>query len=71
MLLASGNGTTLQALLDADLPADVVAAGTDVPDCPAMARAAAAAVPTFSIAPGDYADRAAWNVALGDAIAAH
>ena len=69
MILASGSGTTAQALLDADLPAHIVAAGTDVPGCRAMSRAAAASVPTFSIAPGDYPDRGAWNLALGDAIA--
>jgi phosphoribosylglycinamide formyltransferase 1 len=69
VILASGAGTTLQALLDADLPADVVGAGTDVPGCPAMARAAALEVATFAVAPADYPDRAAWNGALADAIA--
>src|SRR6201992_4265359 len=33
-----------------------------------MARAAARTIPTFAVAPGDYADRGAWNVTLGDAI---
>jgi phosphoribosylglycinamide formyltransferase 1 len=70
VILASGAGTTLQALLDADLPADVVGAGTDVPNCPAMARAAARNVTTFAVAPVDYRDRAAWNDALGAAVAA-
>jgi formyltetrahydrofolate-dependent phosphoribosylglycinamide formyltransferase len=68
VLLASGAGTTLQALLDADLPA--VATGTDVPGCAAMTRAEARGLPTFAVPPADYPDRAAWNVALGDAIAA-
>jgi phosphoribosylglycinamide formyltransferase 1 len=71
VILASGSGTTLQALLDAGLPADIVAAGTDVPGCLAMTRASTAGVPTFAVAPGDYADRAAWNVALAEAIAAY
>jgi len=71
VILASGSGTTLQALLDAGLPGDIVAAGTDVPACVAMTRAAAAGVPTFAVAPSDYDDRAAWNYALGAAIAAH
>jgi phosphoribosylglycinamide formyltransferase 1 len=70
VILASGSGTTLQALLDAELPGDIVAAGTDVPGCAAMTRATSAGVPTFTVAPRDYADRAAWNNALGNAIAA-
>lgn len=72
VVLASGSGTTLQAILDAvDLGGAVVAAGTDVPGCLAMKRAASAGVPTFSIALNDYADRPAWNDALGTAIAEH
>lgn len=71
MILASGRGSTLQALLDADLGARVVAAGTDVPGCEAMGRAAAAGVDTFAVAPADHADRGAWNLALAAAIEAH
>jgi phosphoribosylglycinamide formyltransferase-1 len=71
LILASGRGTTLQALLDAELPGRVVAAGTDVPDCGAMSRAAAAGVETFAVAPGAYADRSAWNDALADTIAGY
>jgi phosphoribosylglycinamide formyltransferase-1 len=69
VLLASGSGTTVQAVLDADLAAvQIVAAGTDVPECRAMSRAAAAGVATFAVAPADFADRAAWNTAMADAI---
>jgi phosphoribosylglycinamide formyltransferase-1 len=75
VVLASGSGTTLQAVLDAaadpDFGARVVAAGTDRPGCPAMARAAAAGVPTFAVPLAGYADRADWNVALAEAIAGH
>jgi formyltetrahydrofolate-dependent phosphoribosylglycinamide formyltransferase len=68
--LASGSGTTLQAILDEPaLGAQVVAAGTDVPGCPAMQRAETAGVPTFAIALRDYPDRAAWNDELAGAIA--
>jgi phosphoribosylglycinamide formyltransferase 1 len=67
IVLASGSGTTLQALLDAQLP--IVAAGTDVPGCAAMGRAEAAGVATFAVALADYPDRPAWNDALGAAIA--
>jgi formyltetrahydrofolate-dependent phosphoribosylglycinamide formyltransferase len=68
VVLASGSGTTLQAILDDPvLRPRVVAAGTDVPDCVAMKRAVAAGVPTFAVPLADFPDRAAWN----DALAAH
>jgi phosphoribosylglycinamide formyltransferase 1 len=70
VVLASGSGTTLQAILDdAELGAQVVAAGTDVPGCAAMQRAERAGVATFSVALRDHADRAAWNDELADTIA--
>jgi formyltetrahydrofolate-dependent phosphoribosylglycinamide formyltransferase len=72
VLLASGGGTTLQAILDdPQLRGQVVAAGTDVPDCAAMQRAAAAGVPTFTVALREHRDRDAWNEALSDRIAEH
>jgi formyltetrahydrofolate-dependent phosphoribosylglycinamide formyltransferase len=72
VVLASGSGTTLQAILDdPELAAQVVAAGTDVPGCPAMARAEAAGLPTFGVALGDHPDRATWNDELSAAIAKH
>jgi phosphoribosylglycinamide formyltransferase-1 len=75
VVLASGSGSTLQAVLDAaadpDFGGQVVAAGTDRPGCPAMARAAAAGVPTFAAPLTDYADRAQWNAALAEQIAGH
>jgi formyltetrahydrofolate-dependent phosphoribosylglycinamide formyltransferase len=71
-VLASGSGTTLQAILDdPELRPFVVAAGTDVPDCTAMTRAGAAGVDTFAVVLTDYPDRDAWNDALADALAAH
>jgi formyltetrahydrofolate-dependent phosphoribosylglycinamide formyltransferase len=75
VILASGSGTTLQAVLDAARdPAfggQVVAAGTDVKDCRAMERAEAAGITTFAVGLHEFADRAAWNDAFADAIAAH
>jgi formyltetrahydrofolate-dependent phosphoribosylglycinamide formyltransferase len=72
VVLASGSGTTVQAILDDPaLRAHVVAAGTDVPGCPAMARARAAGLPTFAVSLRDHPDRAAWNAALADTIAAY
>lgn len=76
MVLASGEGRTLQALLDASTrgaawPARVVAVGTDRPGAPALARAQAAGVATVTrpLEPG--ADRAAWDRTLTDEVSAH
>ncbi|MDQ2750695.1 MAG: phosphoribosylglycinamide formyltransferase [Actinomycetota bacterium] len=76
VVLASGRGSTLQAVLDAAADPDsfggqVVAAGTDVKDCPAMVRAQVQGVPTFAVELRDFADRAAWNEALAEAIAGY
>jgi len=74
-VLASGAGSTLQALLDACVDpaygAEVVAVGTDRPESSALARAERAGVPTLVLRPGDHADRPAWDTALADAVAAH
>ena len=70
VVLASGSGTTLQAILDdPELGPQVVAAGTDVPGCQAMERAESAGVATFAVALRDFPDRAAWNDELAEAIA--
>jgi phosphoribosylglycinamide formyltransferase 1 len=75
VVLASGNGSTLQAVLDAvadpAFGAQVVATGTDRPGCRAIERAKTAGVPTFAHALADFPDRAEWNAALGDAIASY
>lgn len=75
VVLASGGGSTLQAVVDAaaqpQFGARVVAAGTDVRGCPAMARADAAGIPTFTVALADFADRRAWNGALAGAVASY
>ncbi|MEO9110976.1 MAG: phosphoribosylglycinamide formyltransferase [Jatrophihabitantaceae bacterium] len=75
VVLASGSGSTLQAVIDAaahpGFGADVVAAGSDVADAQAVSRAADAGIKTFIVALADFPDRTAWNVALADAIAAH
>ncbi len=72
VVLASGNGSTLQAILDdPGVGPRVVAVGTDVPGCAALRRAAEAGVATFAVPLAEHPDRAAWNAALGDAVAAH
>ena len=75
VVLASGAGSTLQAVLDAaaedSLGGEVVAVGSDRPGCRALKRAAAAGVPAFVRALADFPDRAAWTADLTEAIAAH
>jgi formyltetrahydrofolate-dependent phosphoribosylglycinamide formyltransferase len=76
VVLASGRGSTLQAILDAaadpeSFGGQVVAAGTDVKGCAAMARAEARGVPTFAVELRDFADRAVWNDALAETIASY
>ncbi|MGH8961535.1 MAG: phosphoribosylglycinamide formyltransferase [Jatrophihabitantaceae bacterium] len=72
VVLASGSGSTLQAIVDDPvLGRQVVAAGSDVPGCPAMDRAGARNLATFAVALRDHRDRDAWNDALADQIAAH
>ncbi|MBL7499183.1 phosphoribosylglycinamide formyltransferase [Frankia sp. CNm7] len=74
VVLASGAGTTLQAILDAcqdpAYGATVVAVGTDRPDTGAERRARAAGVPVFTVRLADHPDRDAFNAATADRIAA-
>jgi phosphoribosylglycinamide formyltransferase 1 len=74
VVLASGAGSTLQALLDAaadtSFGADVVAVGSDRPGVAALERATAAGAETFVVRVGDFPDRAAWDVALTEQVAA-
>ncbi|MBK1789284.1 phosphoribosylglycinamide formyltransferase [Prauserella cavernicola] len=75
VVLASGSGTLLQAVLDAtdqpSYPATVVAVGADRDGIEALARAERAGLPNFSIKMGDHPDREAWDKALTDAVAAY
>lgn len=73
VVLASGTGSLLQSLLDAavgDYPARVVAVGVDR-DCPAEQIAAAAGIPSYRVAVGDYPDRPAWDDAIAEATGRH
>ncbi|MCE3554285.1 phosphoribosylglycinamide formyltransferase [Pseudonocardia sp. RS11V-5] len=75
VVLASGSGTLLQALLDAArdpaYPAEVVAVGTDRPGVEALDRAARARVPSFTVRPAEHPDRPAWDRALLAAVLEH
>jgi phosphoribosylglycinamide formyltransferase 1 len=75
VVLVSGTGTLLQALLDAaarpGYPAAVVAVAADRPGVEGLARAERAGVPTVVVRVADHADRAAWDTALAKAVAEH
>ena len=68
VVLVSGAGTNLQALLDACADqaygAEVVAVGADRAGIEALARAGRAGVPTFTHRVKDYPSRADWDQAL-------
>nr|WP_255450251.1 phosphoribosylglycinamide formyltransferase [Skermania sp. ID1734] len=74
VVLASGTGSLLQALLEraeaADYPAEIVAVGADR-DCKALDHAAARGVATFRVSVRDFADRATWDDALTERVTAH
>jgi phosphoribosylglycinamide formyltransferase-1 len=74
IVLASGTGSNLQALLDAcasdSYGAQVVAVGADRDGITALARAEAAAVTTFTLQVQDFPSRAHWDQALTTACAA-
>jgi phosphoribosylglycinamide formyltransferase 1 len=64
VVLASGSGTLLQALLDDPVGKYVVAVGSDLSDAPALERARRHQIPTFVCDPRDFTDRDAWNEQL-------
>jgi phosphoribosylglycinamide formyltransferase 1 len=73
VVLVSGAGTNLQALLDAcageAYGARVVAVGADRSGIPALARADAAGAATFTLRVPDFASRPDWDRALTQACA--
>jgi phosphoribosylglycinamide formyltransferase 1 len=75
VVLVSGSGTNLQALLDASSDpaygATVVAVGADRDGIEGLARAERAGVPTFVRRVKDFADRSDWDRALTSSVAEH
>jgi phosphoribosylglycinamide formyltransferase-1 len=68
-VLVSGSGTNLQALIDRGArgelgPARLTVVGANVPNCPALARARAAGLPTFVTDHRDFDSRASFDEAL-------
>ena len=76
VVLVSGGGTNLQALIDAttstpDYGAEIVAVGSDRDDIEGLARAERAGIPTFVVQPAEFDDRVDWDLELAEAVAAH
>ncbi|MEV7420443.1 phosphoribosylglycinamide formyltransferase [Streptomyces sp. NPDC089919] len=77
VVLVSGSGTNLQALLDAiaadpeGYGAEVVAVGADRTGIAGLERAERAGIPTFVCRVQDHATREEWDAALAAATAAH
>ena len=73
VVLVSGTGTNLQALLDAcrdpAYGAEVVAVGADRDGIAGLDRATAAGIPTFVHRVKDHTDRRAWDLAIRDTVA--
>ncbi|TWH04883.1 phosphoribosylglycinamide formyltransferase-1 [Nocardioides sp. J9] len=75
VVLVSGSGTNLQAILDASADpaygARVVAVGADRDDIEGLRRAERAGVPTFVTKVKDHPTREDWDRALAAEVAAH
>jgi phosphoribosylglycinamide formyltransferase 1 len=75
VVLISGTGTLLQALIDACADTaygvEIVAVGSDRPGIPGLERAARASIPTFVESLHDHDNRADWDRALTAAVAAY
>ncbi len=75
VVLVSGSGTLLQALLDASGDAaygvEIVAVGADRDGTLGIERAQRAGVPTFVVKVADYSTRAEWDAALAGRVAAY
>jgi len=75
VVLVSGSGTNLQALLDAgNDPAygvRVVAVGADRADIEGLRRAETSGIDTFVLRVGDFADRGGWDAALAHRVASY
>jgi phosphoribosylglycinamide formyltransferase 1 len=73
VVLVSGVGTLLQALLDAvgpDYPAEVVAVGADRTGTGGLRRAQQRGLPTFVVELAQRLDRVSWDAALTESVAA-
>ncbi len=74
VVLVSGSGTNLQAMIDAlhqgDVEVDIAAVGADL-ECAGLDRARAAGIDTFVVPLSEYPDRERWNRALQRRVASY
>ncbi|WP_290656743.1 phosphoribosylglycinamide formyltransferase [Kocuria sp.] len=74
VVLVSGSGTNLQAMIDAlhqgDVEVDIAAVGADQ-ECAGLDRARAAGIDTFVVPLSEYPDREQWNRALQRRVASY
>jgi phosphoribosylglycinamide formyltransferase 1 len=75
VVLVSGQGTNLQALIDAcadeGYGAEIAAVGADREEIGGLARAERAGIPTFVHRIKDYPDRAGWDAAVAASCAGY
>lgn len=75
VVLVSGSGTNLQALIDATADSAygvrIAAVGADRDDIEALSRARRAQIPTFVCRVADFATRAQWDAALTSQVVAY
>lgn len=71
VILISGRGSNMEALLDAELPAHITAVISNNPAAKGLATAAARGVTTATVDHRRYADRAAFDAALASEIDRH
>ncbi|MCU1634528.1 MAG: formyltetrahydrofolate-dependent phosphoribosylglycinamide formyltransferase [Micrococcaceae bacterium] len=75
VVLVSGTGSNLQAVIDAvadgSLPVVIAAVGADRRGTGGVQRAADAGIPTFEVDFREYPERTDWNQALTEAVAAY
>ena len=64
VVLISGRGSNLQAILDANLPAEIMAVLSNREDAPGLQRARACGIPAHALAHTDYAIRAEFDHAM-------
>ena len=72
VVLISGTGSNMEALVDAceaaDVPGRVVAVGADR-ECEGLLKAEKRGIETFLLSPRDFSDRERWSEALRDRVA--
>lgn len=75
VVLVSGTGSNLQAVIDAvqagELDVEIAAVGADREGTYGVERSAAAGIPTFVVDFKEYRDRAEWDAALTRAVAGY